>query len=263
MPDGLRVTAQGAVRVVTLDRPDQLNVVDAAMHRRLRDVWAEISDDDDARCVILTGAGKAFSGGGDFSFLKAQHRSLPLRHRISTEAVDILDALLGFRLPIVAAVNGPAVGLGASLVLCSDLVLMSTKSYLCDPHVSIGLPAGDGGALLWPYAMSMAQAKEFIFTGERLTAQRAAELGVANRVTEPDDLMAAASTLAERLAAQPSRALQITKRLFSKHFSTAAASMVDFGLSAETVELGAEEHIAKIREFIGDANTMESNDPVH
>ncbi|MDT5411759.1 MAG: enoyl-CoA hydratase, partial [Mycobacterium sp.] len=141
--DELRVTADGAVRIVTINRPDDLNVVNATLHHKLLDVWRDLERDTGARCVVLTGAGKTFSGGGDFAFLKAQHRSLGYRYDISAQAADILHAMINFRLPVVAAVNGPAVGLGASLALCCDLVLMSERSYLCDPHVSIGLTAGD------------------------------------------------------------------------------------------------------------------------
>jgi enoyl-CoA hydratase len=136
--------------------------------------------------VVLTGAGGTFSGGGDFVFLKAQHESLALRHAVSQQAGAILNAMINFRLPVIAAVNGPAVGLGASLALCCDLVLMSERSYLCDPHVSIGLTAGDGGALLWPYMMSLIRAKEYIYTGARIPAAQAVDLGLANRVVSAE-----------------------------------------------------------------------------
>lgn len=251
MTDELLVTADGAVRTVTINRPQAKNVIDAALHHQLLDVWRDLDRDPQARCVILTGAGEIFSGGGDFAFLKAQHQSLDLRHAVSQQAGAILNTMINFRLPVVAAVNGPAVGLGASLALCCDLVLMSERSYLCDPHVSIGLTAGDGGALLWPYMMSMIRAKEYIYTGERIRADEAKGLGLANRVTAPDTLMDEAKALAAKLAAQPARALQTTKRAFSKHLAQAAISIVDYGLAAETVELGADEHIDKVRDFLG------------
>jgi enoyl-CoA hydratase len=249
--DELLVTTDGAVRVVTINRPDDLNVVNATLHHKLLDVWRDLERDTGARCVVLTGAGRTFSGGGDFAFLKAQHRSLGYRYGISAQAADILHAMINFRLPVVAAVNGPAVGLGASLALCCDLVLMSERSYLCDPHVSIGLTAGDGGALLWPYMTSLIRAKEYVYTGERIPATLAVELGLANRVTTAETLMEQALQLAARLAAQPARALQTTKRAFSKHLAQAAIAIVDYGLAAETLELGADDHIEKVREFLG------------
>jgi enoyl-CoA hydratase len=249
--DELLVTADGAVRVVTMNRPDARNIIDAALHRQLLDVWHELDRDPEARCVVLTGAGQTFSGGGDFSFLKAQHQSVDLRYTVSNQAASILNAMINFRLPVVAAVNGPAVGLGASLALSCDLVLMAERSYLCDPHVSIGLTAGDGGALLWPHMMSLIRAKEYIYTGERIPAATAVELGLANRVTTAEALMDEALRLAGKLAAQPARALQTTKRAFSKHVAQTAVAIIDYGLAAETVELGAAEHIDKVREFLG------------
>ncbi|HXO56177.1 MAG TPA: enoyl-CoA hydratase/isomerase family protein, partial [Mycobacterium sp.] len=188
MSDELQVTADGAVRIVTINRPEALNVINATLHHKLLDVCRDLERDTGARCVVLTGAGKSFSGGGDFAFLKAQHRSLDFRYNISAQAADILNAMINFRLPVVAAVNGPAIGLGASLALCCDLVLMSQRSYLCDPHVSIGLTAGDGGALLWPYMTSLIRAKEYIYTGERIPAELAVDLGLANRVTTVETL---------------------------------------------------------------------------
>jgi enoyl-CoA hydratase len=247
----LLVTADGAVRIVTINRPEDRNIVNAALHSQLLDVWHELDRDTEAHCVVLTGAGTTFSGGGDFAFAKAQHQSLALRCAVSREAGAMLNAMINFRLPVVAAVNGPAIGLGASLALCCDLVLMSERSYLCDPHVSIGLPAGDGGALLWPYMMSLLRAKEYIYTGARIPAAEAVNLGLSNRVTSADTLMDEALQLAAQLARQPARALQITKRVFSKHIAQAAVAMVDYGLAAETVELGADEHIDKVREFLG------------
>lgn len=251
MGEELLVTSDGAVRIVTMNRPESLNIIDAALHRRLLDVWQELDRDAGARAVVLTGAGRAFSGGGDFAFLKAQHQSVGLRYAVSHEAGAILTAMMNFRLPVVAAVNGPAVGLGASLALSCDLVLMAERSYLCDPHVSIGLTAGDGGALLWPHMMSLIRAKEYIYTGERIPAAKAVELGVANRMTSAESLMEQALELAGKLARQPARALQTTKRAFAKHIAQSAVAIIDYGLAAETVELGAAEHIAKIREFLG------------
>ncbi|MGH3971218.1 MAG: enoyl-CoA hydratase/isomerase family protein, partial [Mycobacterium sp.] len=198
MSDELQVTADGAVRIVTINRPQAHNIINPALHHKLLDVWHDLDRDAGARCVVLTGAGKTFTGGGDFASLKAQHQSLALRYAVSAQAGAILNTMLNFRLPVVAAVNGPAIGLGASLALCCDLVLMSERSYLCDPHVSLGLTAGDGGALLWPYMTSLIRAKEYIYTGERIPADRAVELGLANRVTSAETLMDEALRLAAR-----------------------------------------------------------------
>ncbi|MGB8403940.1 MAG: enoyl-CoA hydratase/isomerase family protein [Mycobacterium sp.] len=251
MSDELVVSSDGAVRIVTINRPEAKNVVNETLHHRLVDVWRELDRDPEARCVVLTGAGSAFSAGGDFAFIKAQHQSADLRYAISLQAGQILNTMINFRLPIVAAVNGPAVGLGASLALSCDLVLMATDSYLCDPHVSIGLTAGDGGALLWPHLISLIKAKEYIYTGERIPAATAVEVGLANRMTANGQLLDDALALAHKLARQPARALQTTKRAFSKHVAQTAVAILDYGLAAETLELGSAEHISRLRDVIG------------
>jgi enoyl-CoA hydratase/carnithine racemase len=249
--DELLVSSDGAVRVVTINRPEAKNVVNETLHHRLVDVWRELDRDPEARCVVLTGAGSAFSAGGDFAFIKAQHQSEELRYAISLQAGEILNTMINFRLPIVAAVNGPAVGLGASLALSCDLVLMASDSYLCDPHVSIGLTAGDGGALLWPHMISLIKAKEYIYTGERIPAATAVELGLANRMTTSEQLLDDALALAHKLARQPARALQTTKRAFSKHIAQTAVAILDYGLAAEALQLGTAEHVARLRDVIG------------
>jgi enoyl-CoA hydratase len=128
--DELLVTTDGAVRIVTINRPDALNVINATLHHKLLDVWRDLERDTGARCVVLTGAGKTFSGGGDFAFLKAQHRSLALRYDISAQAADILDAVLNFRRPVVDAVNGPAVGLGESLAVVGTVLLVGGQKCM-------------------------------------------------------------------------------------------------------------------------------------
>jgi enoyl-CoA hydratase/carnithine racemase len=207
----LTVTADKDVRVVTLNRPDQLNGVSAELHRRLAEVWDEIAADHDARAVVLTGAGRAFSAGGDVEHLLRHHGDAELRERSIRLDRAIQTAMIRFPLPVIAAVNGPAVGLGCSLALGSDLVLMADSAYLADPHVSVGLVAGDGGVTLWPLLTSLLRAKEYLYTGDRIPAPKAVELGLANRVVPADELHDEALALAHRLAAQPAQALRATK----------------------------------------------------
>ncbi|WP_405864324.1 enoyl-CoA hydratase/isomerase family protein [Streptomyces sp. NBC_00005] len=207
----LTVTAEKDVRVVTLNRPDQLNGVSAELHRRLAEVWDELAADEDARAVVLTGAGRAFSAGGDFQHLLRHHSDAALRERSIRLDRAIQTAMIRFPLPVVAAVNGPAVGLGCSLALGCDLVLMADDAYLADPHVSVGLVAGDGGVTLWPLLTSLLRAKEYLFTGDRIPAAKAVEFGLANRVVPAAELTEQAMALAHRLTAQPPQALRATK----------------------------------------------------
>src|SRR5699024_10983142 len=131
-------------------------------------------------------------------------------------------------LPVVAAVNGPAVGLGTSLAACSDIVLISESAYLSDPHVGVGLTAADGGAPTWPLLMSMLRAKEYLLTSARIPAQKAVEIGLANRVTPDGDTLDEAIALAEKIAQQPPHAVQTTKRALNIHLTRAVTGVLEY-----------------------------------
>jgi enoyl-CoA hydratase len=133
-------------------------------------------------------------------------------------------------------------GLGCSIAMLCDVVLMSERAYLADPHVSVGLVAGDGGAAFWPLLAPLLRVREYLYTGDRIPAERAVELGLASRVVAADELLAEAHRLAERFAAQPAAALQGTKRVLNMYLSTALGGAVQAGFAAEAVTMETEEH---------------------
>ena len=241
VPEELKVESVGAVRVVTLNRPEKMNSVSRPLHNALVDVWPQLADDPDARAVLLTGAGRAFCAGGDAANFIANHNDPAHRRRSIRGARRLTDAMIDFPLPVVGAINGPAVGLGCTLAVLCDLVVMSDEAYMADTHVAIGLVAGDGGAALWPLLMGMLKAKELILLGDRVSADDAVRIGLANRVVPADKLMTEAMGLAERLAALPPQAVQDTKRAFNIHFKHAADNVMDFALEAEYASFGTEE----------------------
>lgn len=232
--DELVVEARGGVRVVTLNRPDALNAADEALHRELAAIWSELSDDPDVRAIVLTGAGKAFSGGGDLDLLQRMTEDVGLRETIMAEAAMIVRSMVSVPVPIVAAVNGPAVGLGCSLAGLSDLVIMEEQAYFADPHVALGLVAADGGALTWPLMTSLLRAKEHLLLGERLGAELAVELGLANRVVREGRSNEVANELADRLAALPPQAVRETKALLNTSLRTMVASALAGTLETES-----------------------------
>jgi len=250
LPEEIQVRADGPVRVVTLHRPEQLNASNESMHGGLARLWPMLAADADACAVVLTGAGKAFSAGGDFDYMRKLGSDLRFREQTMQETRTILRDMIRFPLPIVAAVNGPAVGLGASLALSCDIVLLSDRAFLADPHVSIGLVAGDGGAALWPLFTSLLRAKEFLFTGDRIPPEQAVQLGLANRVVPAADLMDDAMRLAHRLASVPQRALRDTKRALQAHVEAAVAGPLEIAIQAELASLGSEEHAACVRKLL-------------
>jgi enoyl-CoA hydratase len=166
------------------------------------------------------------------------------------EARAILLDMIRFPLPLIAAVNGPAVGLGCSLALSCDIVLMSDRAHLADPHVGVGLVAGDGGAALWPLFSSLLRVKEYLFTGEAIAPELAVQIGLANRVVPHADLMDEARRLAHRLARVPQTALRDTKRALQAHVEQAVSGPLEIALQAEIKSMASPEHAERVRKLI-------------
>jgi enoyl-CoA hydratase len=237
----LLVEKDGPVRIVTMNRPDDLNSFDEKLHRAMRQVWDYLIDDDEADAVVLTGAGRAFSAGGYLPDFIRNRTDEAFRRRGTREAERLAHAMISCELPVVSAINGPAVGLGCSLAVLCDLVVMSEDTYIADPHVTVGLVAGDGGVVTWPLMMSLIKAKEYLFLGDRIPAAEAERVGLVNRVVAHDEVLPTALALAHRLAGQPRLALRDTKRAINLHLREAANLVMPFALAAENETFGTEE----------------------
>ncbi len=238
------------VTVVRLNRPDALNAADERLHGAIAGVWSTLAGRPGIRAVVITGAGSAFSAGGDLNLLHEMIGDRPLRTKIMREAAGLLRSMTAFPLPVVAAVNGAAVGLGCSLASLSDLVVMEESAYFADPHVSIGLVAGDGGALTWPLNMGLQRAKEWLLLGGRMTAAQALEYGLANRVVPDGESVTEARALALRLAKLPPQALRETRRVLNQPLLARAEQALDDLLDQETAsfdEPDFQNTLAKLR----------------
>jgi enoyl-CoA hydratase len=247
MPDEVDVRPDGPLRIITLNRPDALNAVNDALHTGLARLWPRLSEDTDARAAVLTGAGTAFCAGGDFGYLDELRRDPRLRWLSLAHGRELVLGMVRCRVPVVAAVNGPAVGLGCSLVALSDIVYMAPTAYFADPHVQVGLVAADGGPLTWPLHISLLLAKEFAMTGTRISAQRAAELGLANHIV--DDPLAEAITCAEKMMQLPRQALESTKRLLNIHLERAVLASLDYANTAEEQSFQTEDFKTIVRKL--------------
>jgi enoyl-CoA hydratase len=245
----LLVEADGPVTTVTLNNPDMRNAFLDDMHEGMQEIWGHLAEDRSVRAVVLTGAGKAFSAGGnipDFirSYEDPEHRRISLRG-----AKRLMDAMAEFPKPLVAAVNGAAVGLGCNVALGADIVLIAESAFMADTHVSIGLVCGDGGAATWPLFMGLLKAKELLLTGDRISSADAVAIGLANRVVPDAELLNEAMALAQRLAAQPVQAIQETKRAINIHLQQAIASVAPFALSAEGESFATDDIRQTIEKF--------------
>lgn len=249
----LLVSKDGPVRILTMNRPDDLNSFDDSLHSAMRRVWDALIDDDEVRAVVLTGAGRAFSAGGYLPNFARNQDDRQARRRDIREAERLAKAMLECELPVVAAVNGPAVGLGSSLMVMADLVVMAEDAFVSDPHVSVGLVAGDGGPVTWPSMMSLLKVKEYILLGDRISATEAERLGLTNRVVPRDSVMNEALALAHRLAEQPVQALRDTKRALNLGLLNTANLVLPFALAAESESFTSDDVRRSVEKFMDKA----------
>jgi enoyl-CoA hydratase len=233
LPKEIEVEEDGPIRIVRLNRPDELNATNHVLHHGLAELFPQLDADDGARAAVITGNGRAFSAGGDFNYVDELTGDTELRRQTIVDGRKIVTGMVACRVPIVAAVNGPAVGLGCSIVALSDIVYMAESAHLADPHVMVGLVAADGGPVTWPLLTSLQLAKEYALTGDRIPARRAAEIGLANHVCPDDEVVDQALACAKRIARLPRRAAEDTKRILNMHLERAVLATLDFALTAE------------------------------
>jgi enoyl-CoA hydratase/carnithine racemase len=233
LPDVLQVEADGPIRIVRLNRPEQLNATNRELHAALAALFPQLDADEDARVAVITGNGRAFSAGGDFGYIDELTKDDWLRRETLIHGKQIVTGMVACRVPVVAAVNGPAVGLGCSIVALSDIVFMAESAHLADPHVMVGLVAADGGPVTWPLLTSLQLAKEYALTGDRIPAERAAQIGLVNHVCPDDEVVEQAMACARRIAKLPRRAAEDTKRILNMHLERAVLATLDFALTAE------------------------------
>ena len=205
----IRTERKGRILTLTLNRPEHLNAIDDQMHQELTRIFYDVQDDGEADVIVLTGAGRAFSAGGDYTWLGeiTSHGKL---ESTSLHGKRIVSSLLDLEKPIIARIPGPCVGLGASMALLCDIIYASEKAKIGDPHVKVGLVAGDGGAVAWPNLVGHARAKEYLMTGDLLTAVEAERIGLINYVVPEDELDAQVYAMAERLAGGATKAIRWT-----------------------------------------------------
>jgi enoyl-CoA hydratase len=251
LPDVIGVEADGPVRIVRLSRPEQLNAINEELHLALTRLFPQLSADADARVAVITGEGRAFSAGGDFDLLDRMTNDRALRGDVIAEGRELVLNMIRCRIPVVAAVNGPAVGLGCSVIALSDVVYMAESAYLSDPHVTVGLVAADGGPLTWPLQTSLLLAKEYAFTGDRISAKRAAEIGLANHVCADDEVFTSALAAAHKIAKLPQQAVEATKRVLNMHVERAVLATIDFAMAAETASFDTPDLRANVDRFLG------------
>jgi enoyl-CoA hydratase len=200
------------VLLITLNRPEVLNAAHEGMHSELARVWGDISLDDETRVAVVTGAGRAFSAGGDLSMVERQIGNYDLVTRMLKEMSDLVYNLANCEKPIISAINGVAVGAGLVVALLADISICATDARLGDGHVRLGVAAGDHAAIIWPLLCGLAKAKYYLLTGEMVTGEEAERIGLVSKSLPREEVLAEAMTVAEKLATGPQLAIRLTKR---------------------------------------------------
>ncbi len=222
---------KNGVTIATLNRPEKLNAVDGRMHYELSRLTADADADPEVKVLVLTGAGRAFCAGGDFGGGSRPGPGGP--GAMMREARQIVDNLLDCSKPVVSAVQGYAMGLGATVALLCDVVIAGRGAVFADTHVRMGIGAGDGGAVIWPLLMGVNRAKYFLMTGERLAAEEAERLGLVNFVVDDAEVLTKALEVADRLASGPSQAISASKLPINKYIKMVSNLVLPISLSLE------------------------------
>lgn len=244
------VRRDGKVAVLTLARPAMANAMDGEITDALLKAVRSLSDDGDARAMVLTGEGTAFSAGGDIETIREMREDRAVRDAILEAHQELFWAMTRLPFPSVAAVNGAAVGAGATVALLCDLIVMADSAFLSDPRVALGLLDGAGGILLWPLLTSLSAAKEHLLLGDRVASAEAHRLGLVNRVVPTAETVREAVSLAHRLAALPPQATREARRLLNSHIERLAPLLPECA-RAESGCFDTEEHRAALEQLSG------------
>lgn len=239
---------RGAILIWTLDREARLNALpDMGDGDEVAAACERVNADPSIRCVVLTGAGRAFSAGGDLTAMRDRRdlfegSGAAIRERYRRVVHRIMRSLYGLEVPLIAAVNGPAMGLGCDIAGLGDIRIASDRASFGVPFLKLGIIPGDGGSWLLPRNIGYARAAELLFTARSIDAATAAEWGLVNRVVAHDDLMTEALAVAAQVAAQPPQALRMAKTLLRQGRDTTFDQMLEMSAAMQALAHLTEDH---------------------
>jgi enoyl-CoA hydratase/carnithine racemase len=255
----LNVAVADRIATITINRPDRLNAVHNALHHELEQIWIDVRADQDVNAIILTGAGRAFCAGGDVKGMAEGSLSggTPKKGKgrgrgpiAASNGRRVIENMLDVEQPIIGAINGDAIGLGATLALLCDITVASEKARFADTHVKVGIVAGDGGAVIWPLLIGPHRAKEFLMRGNFINGAEAGRIGMVNYAVGPDDVMSKARELARELADGPTWAIRWSKLAVNKWLKQQANLILDASLAYEMMTFNTKDHQEAVKAFV-------------
>ncbi len=227
------VDKKDGIALLTINRPEKLNATNARLHYELSKIWLPLGEDDEVRVIVVTGAGRAFSVGGDFELLEAAAGNSEVIAKLFKEARDVVHNMINLDKPVISAINGHAVGAGLAVALMSDISIAAESARLLDGHVVLGVAAGDHAALIWPLLVGMAKAKLYLLTGDAVDGREAERIGLVSMVVADDELMPTAMGIAEKLSKGPSQAISWTKQSLNQWLRLGAQTAFDYSAALE------------------------------
>jgi enoyl-CoA hydratase len=229
----LLIEKKDGIALLTINRPESLNSTNFRLHNELSRVWLDLAEDDEVRVAVITGAGRAFSAGGDFEVVEKSMGNLEVVAQTMKEARDIVHNMINCDKPIISAINGVAVGAGLAVALLADISIASENARFTDGHTRLGVAAGDHAAVIWPLLVGMAKAKYYLLTCDMLDAKEAERIGLVSMVVPPDQLMPKAMEVARKLATGAQQAIRWTKHSLNQWLRAAAYTSFDYSLALE------------------------------
>jgi len=229
----LLIEKKDGIALLTINRPETLNSTNFRLHYELSRIWLDLAEDDEVRVALITGAGRAFSAGGDFEVVEKSRGNLEVVSQIMKEARDIVHNMINCDKPIISAINGVAVGAGLAVALLADISIASEHARFSDGHTRLGVAAGDHAAVIWPLLVGMAKAKYYLLTCDMLDAKEAERIGLVSMVVPPDQLMPKAMEVAQKLAQGAQQAIRWTKQSLNQWLRAAAHTSFDYSLALE------------------------------
>lgn len=249
----LKIDIEDRVAIVRLDRPEKRNAVNFALHEGLERIFRPLGTDPDIGAIVITGEGQGFCAGGDMVGFYPED---PGPFDLMRGPRQLVHEMVNCEAPVLAAVNGVAAGLGATIALLSDIVYMADDARIGDTHVKMGLVAGDGGIVIWPLLVGLHRAKELLMGGELVSGPDAAAMGLVNHCVPADELLSTTIAHARRLAEGPPIAIRWTKMALNQHLRQSMNLAMDAGLAAELLSVESEDAREAGRAF------AEKRDPV-
>ena len=227
---------------ITLNRPDELNAWNQLLHQELSTIFVDAGLDQDVDVVVLTGAGRVFSAGGDWNWMRQQIADPGIMTAILPHSKRMMLSILDCGKPIICRLNGDAVGAGCTLALLCDFVIAVDTARLADPHIKVGLVTGDGGAVIWPYLVGYARAKRYLLTGDYIGAKEAESIGLITQAVPAGNLDATVDVWVKRMANSATQAVGWSKSVINSSLRQALAASIDGSLAYEALSSATRDH---------------------